>query len=69
VTIGDDRSRLQVLSLINDCYIYIMDLTTNGVVIADAIKFVQTNKEIYLCLLRKITIRNLKNLITMIIKN
>ena len=24
---------------------YIMDLTTNGVVITDAIKFVQTNKE------------------------
>ena len=36
---------LQALSLINDCYKYIMDLTTNGVVITDAIKFVQTNKE------------------------
>jgi hypothetical protein len=33
ITTGDDRSRLQVLSLINDCYKYIMDLTTNGVVI------------------------------------
>jgi Ran GTPase-activating protein (RanGAP) involved in mRNA processing and transport len=28
-----------------DCYKYIMDLTTNGVIITDAIKFVQTNKE------------------------
>lgn len=37
-------SRLQGLSLINDCYKYLMDLTTNGVVITDAIKFVQTNK-------------------------
>lgn len=45
VTIGDNRTRLQALSLINDCYKYIMDLTTNGVVITDAIKFVQTNKE------------------------
>jgi hypothetical protein len=45
VTIGDDRTRLQALSLINDCYKYIMDLTTNGVIITDAIKFVQTNKE------------------------
>jgi hypothetical protein len=45
VTTGDDRTRLQALSLINDCYKYIMDLTTNGVVITDAIKFVQTNKE------------------------
>ena len=45
VTTGDDRTRLQALSLINDCYKYIMDLTTYGVVITDAIKFVQTNKE------------------------
>ena len=36
----DDKTRLQALSLINDCYKYIMDLTTNGVVITDAIKFV-----------------------------
>jgi hypothetical protein len=33
ITTGDDRTRLQALSLINDCYKYIMDLTTNGVVI------------------------------------
>jgi hypothetical protein len=45
ITTGDDRTRLQALSLINDCYKYIIDLTTNGVVITDAIKFVQTNKE------------------------
>jgi predicted transcriptional regulator len=45
LTTGDVRTRLQALSLINDCYKYIMDLTTNGVVITDAIKFVQTNKE------------------------
>jgi hypothetical protein len=45
VTASDDKTRLQALSLINDCYKYIMDLTTNGVVITDAIKFVQTNKE------------------------
>jgi hypothetical protein len=40
ITTGDDRTRLQALSLINDCYKYIMDLTTNGVVITEAIKFV-----------------------------
>ena len=45
LTTGDERTRLQALSLINDCYKYIMDLTTNGVIITDAIKFVQTNKE------------------------
>jgi hypothetical protein len=41
----DDRTRIQALALANDCYKYIMGLTTNGVVITDAIKFVQTNKE------------------------
>lgn len=35
-------NRLQALSLINDCYKYIMNLTTNGVVITDAIKYVQS---------------------------
>jgi hypothetical protein len=45
ITESDNKTRLQALALINDCYIYIMDLTTNSVVITDAIKFVQTNKE------------------------
>jgi hypothetical protein len=45
MTMADDKTRLQALSLINDCYKYIMDLTTNDVVITDAIKFFQTNKE------------------------
>jgi hypothetical protein len=40
------ESNLRALALINDCNKYKMDLTTNGVVITDAIKFVQTNQEI-----------------------
>jgi hypothetical protein len=44
-TMTDDKTRIQALALANDCYKYIMELTTNGVVITDAIKFVQTNKE------------------------
>ena len=44
MTTTDDKTRLQALSLINDCYKYIMDLTTNGVVMTDAIKFVQTTR-------------------------
>ena len=44
-TMTDDKTRIQALALANDCYKYLMDLTTNGVVITDAIKFVQTNKE------------------------
>jgi len=41
----DDKTRLQALALANDCYKYKMDLVTNGVVITDAIKFVQQKKE------------------------
>ncbi len=44
-TVVDDRTRLQALALANDCYKYKMDLVTNGVVITDAIKFVQQKKE------------------------
>ena len=36
-----DANRLQALALINDSYKYVMDLTTNGVVVTDAIKYVQ----------------------------
>ena len=34
-------NRLQALTLINDSYKYVMDLSTNGVVVNDAIKYVQ----------------------------
>ena len=36
----DDKTKLQATAIINDSYKYIMDLTTNGVVITDAIKYV-----------------------------
>jgi predicted transcriptional regulator len=45
VTMTDNKTVLQALALINDCNKYKMDLTTNGVVITDAIKFVQTNRK------------------------
>jgi hypothetical protein len=45
VTMTDNKTVLQALALINDCNKYKMDLMTNGVIITDAIKFVQTNKE------------------------
>ena len=45
MTIIENKTVLQALALINDCNKYKMDLTTNGVVIIDAIKFVQTNNE------------------------
>ena len=37
----DDKTKLQALALVNDCNKYKMDLTTNGVVITDAIKYIQ----------------------------
>jgi hypothetical protein len=43
VTMTDNKIVLQGFAFINDCNKYKMDLTTNGVVITDAIKFVQTN--------------------------
>jgi hypothetical protein len=36
----NQTTKLQALSLISDCYKYQMDLTTNGVVVTDAIKYV-----------------------------
>ena len=41
----NDKTKLQALSLANECYKYKMDLVTNGNVITDAIKFVRKNKE------------------------
>jgi IS30 family transposase len=41
----DDKTRLQAFAQLNEGYKFKMDLTTNGVTITDAIKFVQTNKD------------------------
>ena len=39
-TAADPKTKLQARAIANGCYKYIMDLTTNGVVITDAIKYV-----------------------------
>jgi DICT domain-containing protein len=41
----DDKTKLQATAIINDSYKYLMDLTTNGVVVTDAIKYVQSSRE------------------------
>ena len=41
----DEKTKLQATAIINESYKYLMDLTTNRVVVTDAIKFVHTNKE------------------------
>jgi O-phosphoseryl-tRNA(Cys) synthetase len=40
-TAADPKTKLQARAIANDCYKYIMDLTTNGVVVTDALKYVQ----------------------------
>jgi hypothetical protein len=49
----DPKTKLQARAIFNDCYKYIMDLTTNGAIIKDAIKFV-TQKTEQLDIIRKI---------------
>jgi uncharacterized membrane protein YukC len=41
----DDKTSLQALALINDCNKYKVDLSTNGVVITDAIKYVNAKMD------------------------
>jgi predicted transcriptional regulator len=43
----DDKTKLQATAIINDSYKYIMDLTTNGSIVTDAIKHVtQMQKDV-----------------------
>jgi hypothetical protein len=44
-TAADPKTKLQARAIANDCYKYIMDLTTNGVVITDALKYVTQKTE------------------------
>jgi hypothetical protein len=45
ITLSDNKTTLQTLALINDCNKYKMDLTTNGVVITDAIKKLMSKED------------------------
>jgi hypothetical protein len=42
---ADEKTRLQALALINDCTRHRVDLSTNGIVITDAIKYVNQKQE------------------------
>ena len=44
-TASDPRIKLEARRIANDCYKYIMDLTTNGPVITDAMKYVTQKTE------------------------
>jgi predicted transcriptional regulator len=41
----DNKTRLQALTLINDCNKYKMDLTTDGAIVTDAIRYVSQKTE------------------------
>jgi predicted transcriptional regulator len=43
--IEDEKTKLQALALINDCNKYKIDLSTNGVVVTDAIKYVNAKMD------------------------
>jgi predicted transcriptional regulator len=39
---ADEKTKLQALALVNDCNKYRVDLSTNGIVVTDAIKYVNS---------------------------
>ena len=46
-TSENPKKKLEARRIANDCYRYIMDLTTNGAIVTDAIKYVtQTQKQV-----------------------
>lgn len=44
-TSSDPKIKLETMRIANDCYRYITDLTTNGAVVTDAIKYVTQKTE------------------------
>jgi IS30 family transposase len=44
-TAVEPKVKLQARAIANDCYKYIMDLTTNGAIVTDAIKYVTQKTE------------------------
>jgi hypothetical protein len=44
-TAADPKTKLQARAIATDCYKYIMDLTTNGAIVTDAIKYINGKME------------------------
>jgi IS30 family transposase len=44
-TVSDPKVKLQARAIANDCYKFILDMTTNAGIISDAMKFVTQKKE------------------------
>ena len=59
-TSSDPRVKLEARRIANDCYRYIMDLTTNGIIVTDAIKYVQGKMD-HLNTVEKKLLQDIKN--------
>ena len=44
-TTADPRIKLQARAIANDCYKFILDMTTNAGIVSDALKYVTWKKE------------------------
>ena len=44
-TVTDPRVKLQARAIVNDCYKFILDMSTNAGVVSDALKYVQQKTE------------------------
>ena len=44
-SVTDPRVKLQARAIVNDCYKFILDMTTNAGIISDALKYVTQQKE------------------------
>lgn len=44
-TASDPKVKLQAAAIANDCYKFILDMTTNAGIVSDALKFVTQKKE------------------------
>ena len=44
-TVSDPRIKLQARAIANDCYKFILDMSTNAGIVSDALKYVTQQKE------------------------
>jgi hypothetical protein len=44
-TVTDPKTKLQARAIANDCYKFIMEMSTNADIVSDALKFVNQSKE------------------------
>ena len=44
-TVTDPKTKLQARAIANDCYKFIMEMSTNADIVSDALKFVNQSKQ------------------------